>query len=58
MSDAEKIKAGTEAAKKYGETEEIQHLTRPGRVEPSHYRVELEREGRSAWSGGWAGGRS
>jgi len=58
MSDEDKIRAGTEIAKKYGENEEVQRQNRPGKVEPSQYRVELEREGRSAWSGGWAGGRS
>ena len=58
MSDEEKVKAGTEAAKKYGENEEIQRKARPEKVEPSHYRVELEKEGRSNWSGGWAGGRT
>jgi type IV secretion system protein VirD4 len=34
------------------------HQNRPGKVEPSYHRTELEREGRSTWSGGWAGGRS
>lgn len=58
MSDEDKVKAGTEAAKKYGENEEIQRTNRPGKVEPSYYRVEQEREGKSTWSGGWAGGRS
>jgi len=57
MIDEEKVKAGTEAALKYGGTEEVQKKNAPGKVEPSYYRVELEREGRSTWSGGWAGGR-
>jgi len=58
MSDEDKIRAGTEIARKYGENEEVQRQNRPGKVEPSYHRTELEREGRSAWSGGWAGGRS
>jgi len=58
MSAEETIRAGTEIAKKYGENEEIQRQNRPGKVEPGRYRVELEKEGRSEWSGGWAGGRT
>jgi hypothetical protein len=58
MSNDDKIKAGTEIAKKYGENEEIQRKGRSERIEPSFYRVELEKDGRSAWSGGWAGGRT
>jgi hypothetical protein len=58
MSAEDVVKAGTEIARKYGENEEIQRKARPERVQPSYYRVELEKEGRSSWSGGWAGGRT
>jgi hypothetical protein len=58
MSAEEVVKAGTEAALKYGGTEETQRKNGPGKVEPSYYRVQLEKEGHSSWSGGWAGGRT
>jgi hypothetical protein len=58
MSAEDAVKAGTEIARKYGENEDIQRKVRPEKVEPSYYRVELEKEGRSSWSGGWAGGRT
>jgi hypothetical protein len=58
MSAEDVVKAGTETAMKYGENEEVQRKNRPGKVEPSYYRVELEKEGRSSWSGGWAAGRT
>jgi hypothetical protein len=57
MSAEDTIKAGTEIAKKYGENEEIQRQNKPGRVEPTYYRVQLERDG-SGWSGGWSSGRT
>ena len=58
MSAEEKIKAGTEIAKKYGENSEVQRQNQPAKIEPTYYRVQLENEGRSNWSGGWAGGRT
>ncbi|WP_263351371.1 hypothetical protein [Acidicapsa acidisoli] len=58
MSAAEKIQTGTEIAMKYGENVEIQRQNQPTKVEPTYYRAQLEQEGRSGWSGGWAGGRT
>jgi hypothetical protein len=58
MSTVETIRAGLEIAKKYGENSEVQRQNQPGKVEPTYYRTQLEREGRSEWSGGWAGGRT
>jgi hypothetical protein len=58
MNNEETIQAGTEIARKYGENEEVQRQNQPDKVVPSYYRVQLEKEGQSEWSGGWAGGRT
>jgi hypothetical protein len=58
MSAEDVVKAGLETAKKYGENEEVQRQNRPGKVEPTYHRIELEKTGRSEWSGAWAGGRT